>query len=207
MFALLWLINGCVLTKYNYKLVKIENSNLCRMNILNQDITGYEYNTLNNVLKIDAYKENNNYVVVFTTYKKSYDWSSIFEEKRINYDYKNAIIGNKISQVINNNEYLGFYEEYNNYGYVIGMDAVHYTINYKSNSLYKGGIELVDKTLLQNYIKSNKIVTMYKEIKPYQYISANNQIKTIKNYELIILYLPTDEVEECINGEPYKLAK
>ena len=35
MFALLWLVNGCVLSKYNYKLVEIENSNLCKVNILN----------------------------------------------------------------------------------------------------------------------------------------------------------------------------
>ena len=228
LFALLLFINGCgYLFISNYKLVKMEDSNLCKMNILNGDIAGYEYNTLNNVLKIDTYKENNNYVVVFTTYKKSYDNSALLKESREYYNYESLIKGNKISQVINNNEYLGFYEEYykryniqtnnyeyltkyniqtNNYDYVKIHYLIHYKINYKANSLYEG-IEIVDNTNLQDYFINNKIITLYKQVQPFQYIGANNQLKTIESYELIILYLPSDEVEECINGEPYKLAK
>jgi|LakMenE18May11ns_1017448.scaffolds.fasta_scaffold9713934_1 hypothetical protein len=226
LFVLLLFINGCgntYLFKSNYKLVKIENSNLCKMNILNEDIENYIYEYFtsdyhNNHLKIDLYKENNKYVVVFTSYKKSYYYATWFAEGREYYNYESFNIGKKINQVINNNEFLGFYEKFykkynhkiysqtaqNNYDYVT-FYSIHYKINYKANSLYKG-IEIVDNTNLQDYF-TNRIITMFKEVQPYQYIGANNELKTIKSYEVIILYLPSDEVEECINGEPYKLAK
>lgn len=233
-FVLLLFINGCgntYLFKSNYKLVKMEDSNLCKMNILNEDIENYKYELFNgdyhnNHLEIDRYKEKDKYVIVFTSYKKSYYYATWFTEGREYYNYESLIMGNKISQVINNNEYLGFYEEYykryniqtnnyeylkkynrqtNNYDYVKIHYLIHYKINYKANSLYKG-VEIVDNTNLQDYF-TNRIITMIKEVQPFQYIGANNKLKTIKSYEVIILYLPSEEVEECINGEPYKLVK